>query len=88
MKAITTKFHGPTNTRGSRISASDEDGNRIIMSADHSLSQYGRHDAAARALCLKMKWEGCLMRGGVKGGNVYVFIDDSSVVNLNSEVSA
>jgi hypothetical protein len=27
MKAIKTKFKGPTNTRGSRIVASDEDGN-------------------------------------------------------------
>lgn len=35
MKAITTTFHGPTNTRGSRIVASDQDGNRVTVSKVH-----------------------------------------------------
>ena len=82
MKAIVTKFHGPTNVRGSRISATDEDGNRVIVSSDHSLSTDGKHDAAAVALCKKMKWDGVLMRGGLKHGNCYVFVDDSAVVHI------
>jgi hypothetical protein len=74
MKAITTKFHGATNTKGSRITATDADGNRISVSFDHALDSEHNHDAAAIALCRKMGWTGHnLMRGGVKDGNVYVF---------------
>ncbi len=74
MKAITTKFHGPTNMRGSRYSATDSDGNKVTISTDYALSSEGNHDAAAIALCAKMGWTGHdLVRGGTKGGNVYVF---------------
>jgi hypothetical protein len=84
VKAIFTKFHGPSNVKGSRISATDEDGNRVMVSSDHALSQDGRHDKAALALCQKMRWTGVLIRGGLKGGNVYVFLDDSAVVHIQS----
>lgn len=74
MKAITTKFHGPTNSRGSRYSASDEGGNRVTLSADYELNSDGNHDAAARALCVKMDWTAHdLVRGATKNGYVYVF---------------
>lgn len=74
MKAILTRFHGPTNTRGSRYSASDSDGNRVSVSADYALNSDGNHDAAAVALCVKMGWtKHGLVRGGWKGGNAYVF---------------
>ncbi len=87
MKAITTKYHGPTNTRGSRVSASDEDGNRVSLPYDHALNQDEMHDAAALALCAKMKWIGHdLMRGHQKQGNVYVFMSSDAVVS--QEVSA
>jgi hypothetical protein len=36
MKAITTKFVGPSNVKGSRYIASDEDGNRVMVSADYA----------------------------------------------------
>lgn len=71
MKAILTKYHGPTNTRGSRISASDGDGNRVTVPYDRA-ARYP-HDAAALALCAKLGWGGTLIRGSVAGGNVYVF---------------
>ena len=35
MKVITTRYHGPTNTRGSRIAATDEDGNRVSLTYDN-----------------------------------------------------
>ena len=82
MKAITTKFHGPTNTRGSRISATDEDGNRVTVSVDHALNTDSRYDAAAIALCQKMGWSGPLMRGGLKHGNVYTFEHDYNRVTF------
>lgn len=80
MKAITTKFHGPANVRGSRYTASDSDDNRTTVGADDALSSEGNHDAAALALCKKMGWSGVLVRGGLKGSNVYVWLDDQELL--------
>ncbi len=71
MKAIVTKYHGPTNTKGSRISASDQDGNRVTISYDHASSH--PHRDAARALLQKMNWDGVWHEGSLAhGGYVYV----------------
>lgn len=79
MKAIVTKFHGPGNVKGSRYSATDTDGNRVVLSADHALSGEDNHDRAAVALCRKMGWtQHGLVRGGITGGNVYCFDHDSN----------
>lgn len=84
MKAITTKFHGLTNVKGSRYSASDLDGNRVMLSTDFALSSEGNHDRAALALCEKMSWTGTLVRGGLANGNVYVFdgVDERLAVRM------
>ena len=37
-KAITTKYHPATDTRGSRVSAKDMDGNRVSISYPYALS--------------------------------------------------
>ena len=59
MQAIITKFHGPTNVRGSRYSATCERG-RIIVSADHSLTSDENHLAACAALVAKfVKEDNC-----------------------------
>ena len=71
MKAILTKFHGPTNVKGSRISATDSDGNRVIIGYDHGATD--PHDQAVIALCEKMGWEGEMVRGTTKDGGAYVF---------------
>lgn len=73
MKAIFTKYHGPTNTRGSRISASDSDNNRVTISYPYELSGEAVHRKAAEALCSKMGWDGELIAGGTKSGYVFVF---------------
>ncbi len=73
MKAIVTKYHGPTNFKGSRISASDEDGNRITVSYPYELSGEAVHRKAAQALCDKMGWTGELVGGSLKRGYVFVF---------------
>lgn len=73
MKAIQTKYKGPTNTRGSRIIASDEDGNRITIPYPHELSGQDVHHKAAQALCEKMGWTGELVGGSLKKGYVFVF---------------
>ena len=73
MKAITTKYHGPSNVRGSRVSASDLDGNRVTISYPYELSGEDVHRKAADALCAKMGWTGALAGGAVKHGYVFVF---------------
>jgi hypothetical protein len=64
MQAIETKFHGPTNNSGSRISARCEAA-RIILPWDHALDSEANHIAAARALMAKLGWEGKLYTGSV-----------------------
>lgn len=81
MKAIVTKFHGPSNVRGSRYSASDTDGNKVVLSTDFALDSDGNHDRAALALCAKMGWtKHGLVRGGIMGSNVYCFDCDTNRV--------
>lgn len=73
MKAIMTKYIGPTNCRGSRIKAWDEDGNKITIGYPHELSGEAVHAKAALALCEKMGWGKDIIGGGIKGGYVFVF---------------
>jgi len=73
MKAIVTKYHGPTNFKGSRITASDQDGNRVTISYPYELSGEDCHRKAAQALCDKMHWTGELVGGSLKHGYVFVF---------------
>lgn len=72
MKAIITKYHGPTNTKGSRISARDSDGHRVYISRECDLHIEDSHKAAAIALCKKMNWHGKLV-GGDFGPDERVF---------------
>ena len=77
MKAITTKYLGPTNSRGSRIKASDGDGHSVTISYDYSLSGHDKvYAKAAYALCTKMNWNTSgLIGGGTKEGMVFVFAE-------------
>ena len=77
MKAIKTKYKGPTDTRGSRIIASDEDGNKVTISYPYELSGEDVHRKAAEALCTKMGWHGQLVGGSLKNGYVFVFMPDA-----------
>lgn len=81
MKAITTKYHGPSNTRGARISASDMDGNRATIDYPYDLSGEACHKAAADQLCAKQGWMGAdtLVGGAIKGGYVFVFVTEFDV---------
>ena len=75
MKAIRTKYHGPGNVRGSRVSATDEDGNKVIIGHDSALNSDQNHRRAALALCAKMDWHGTLAEGALGSGYVYVFVE-------------
>lgn len=82
MKALTTAYHGPTNTRGSRVSAKCGAG-RVSIEWDDALNSDANHDAAARALLTKLKWTGTWARGSVADnapGYVYVDTRDSITV--------
>lgn len=78
MKAIETKYVGPGNVRGSRIIATDSDGNRAIIPYPHELNTEQAHAAAALALCGKMKWRGTLNAGSTRRGYVFTFVNEHS----------
>ena len=74
MKAIVTKYHGPSNVRGSRYSATAEGGNRVIISADDRVGTEENHTFAALELCKRLDWKGELVPGGLPNGDtVFVF---------------
>lgn len=77
MKVIVTKWHPCTATRPSRVSASDNDGNRVYVPCAGSgpaANELSDHEAAVRKLCLKMDWHGRLVCGSLLGvGQVWVW---------------
>lgn len=73
MKAIITKYKGPTDTRGSRIYASDSDNNRISIPYPYELNGEAVYLEAAKSLCRKMGWSEDLLGGGTKDGYIFVF---------------
>ncbi len=57
MAAILTKYHGPTDTRGSRISAQTADTGtrrRVTVAYKYNLSSFENHTAAARELAERL----------------------------------
>lgn len=68
MQAIETKFIGPTNFKGSRVTAKCQRGSTII-DWDHSLSTEGNHEAAAKALIEKFVTEDRLKVGTLSRDN-------------------
>jgi len=73
MQTIETKYHGATNVRGSRISATASGASiRICVSYDHSLNSEDNHKAAALQLMDKLNWHGQYIGGHTKSGMVFV----------------
>lgn len=79
MRAILTKYHGPTDYLGARISAHDGDGNYATIGYPHELSGEDCYRLAAEELCLKMRWTGRMIGGAIRGGYAFVFVDDDAV---------
>ena len=71
MQAITTKYLGPTDTKGSRIKASCEAWS-IAIYYDHEFSASENHDSACKALLSKLEWRGDYIGGGYSNGYIYV----------------
>lgn len=70
-QAISTKYLGPTDRRGSRVKATAEAGS-VTVSWDDALSVVQNHAEAARALALKFGWLGTWVGGG--GNDGYHFV--------------
>ena len=73
-QAISTKFLGPTATRGPRVRASAGPGS-VTLDWDDALDGPQNHRAAARALAEKLAWYGSWYGGALAGGG-YVFVCD------------
>lgn len=73
MQTITTKYHGPTNTKGARISATTTGGKRIYIPFDYEHDDTHNHAAAAQALRDEQNWAGEMVGGHTKTGMVWVF---------------
>lgn len=77
-QAITTRYIGPTNFRGSRVKATAAAGS-VTLNWDDALNSDANHEAAALALATKYGWRGGWFGGGMPDGcgNVYVCSNDS-----------
>lgn len=75
MQAITTKYLGATNYRGSRIVARAQAG-RVIVSWDDALDVEPNHTAAAVALAEKYGWteRNTLVGGALPDDTGYAFV--------------
>lgn len=73
-RAIRTRYHGPSNTRGSRYSATDDMGNRITLHCQPELNNDENHKAAAYALRDKMKWTGEMVAGEFNHDYFWIFV--------------
>ena len=58
MKAIRTRYLPASLKRGPRISATDSDGNRVIIPHPDKDQTEENHFEACKALASKMKWNG------------------------------
>lgn len=85
MQAIRTRYHGPSNTRGSRIIAKCEGGS-VIMPYNHALNLDGNHAAAAQLLLQRMGWPG-VYHGGQFEHDYYWIVPTtwSLVASIDSE---
>ena len=78
MQAITTKYVGPTDTKGARIKATtSESGDSVTVNYDHARNTDENHLFAANKLKEKLMWRGRMYQGSTKTGYVFVIVDHS-----------
>jgi hypothetical protein len=75
MTAIKTTYHGPTNTRGSRIIADAGMNRRVSVGYDDALNSDANHAKAAQTMCDKFGWKGDLRSGTHENEKYFVFIE-------------
>jgi hypothetical protein len=72
-QAIVTKYHGPTNSRGSKVSATSQAG-RVYFTYDHALTTDENHHAACRKLASAMGWGDEWIPGWTPAGDCGVWV--------------
>lgn len=77
MKAISIKYIGPSNVRGSRYKAYT-DSHSVVVSSDSAMNAEGNAIEAAKRLAAKLGWSGRMILGGTKDGWVAVFANGES----------
>jgi len=74
MQAITTKYIGPSNIKGSRVKAQCQAGS-VTLGWDDSLNSDQNHTLAAQTLARKLGWTyGTWHGGGLPNGDGCVFV--------------
>ena len=84
-QAITTRYAGPTDHRGSRVIATTGSGLRKIVPWDHALNVASNHAAAARLLAVQLGWAGVWHMGGTRDG--YAFVCGGSTFRVDAQVT-
>ena len=69
MQAIRTRYYGPSDTRGTRITAKCEGGS-LTIPRNYSLDVEQDHARAAQKLAERLGWDG-VYHGGSFGGDYY-----------------
>lgn len=78
-QAIVCRYHGPTNTRGARVSARAQAG-RLTLAWDDALDPAGNFARVARAFAGDKGWPGTMAGGFLPDGScVFVFTDGAEV---------
>jgi hypothetical protein len=78
LQTITTKYHGPTDTKGSRISATTTGGKRKFYAWDHALNVDQNHIKAAMCMAIDLGWDfgQSYIGGPTETGYVFVANND------------
>ena len=87
-QSITTRYHGPTNTKPARYSATTSSGRREWHSIRHETGTDENHAGAAFTLAVRLGWPGHWQGGALndKGAMVWVNTSDSFAHNYRFEV--
>jgi hypothetical protein len=84
-QGITTKFFGPTNTKGSRIKAiarkRDKWGGEmsLIEPRNYGLETPDDHARVAKLLAAKLGWSGLYICGGKPADDGYMFVNAGDI---------
>ena len=79
MQTIKTKYHGPTDKRGTRIIARASGGydqrhaTSIVHNYDHIYDAEDNHRLAAEKLLKALRWQGEMIGGSLPDGYIWVF---------------
>lgn len=86
-QSIRTKYHGPSNYRGSRVSATSTSGHRLMLEWDDALNTDENHTAAAAALARKLGWPGDWHGGATDEGYCFVNADRVPAFTIGAPAS-